>query len=138
MRTATLILGLIAATALLLGGSCAAVFGTIGESFEESFEIELEEDKGGVTSTSEDVTGAAFLALIVSLILYIGAGLAKVALKTSTALLAMAFILLILTVMIDTTSLFATFYYLATALTAVGVILMLLSYFRYKQSEKGR
>ena len=84
MRTTALILGLIAATMLFFGGSCGYVFGSVGVSFEESFDTELDNEDG--SSTTEDVQGAGAFAVVVAILLYVGAGLAKVAFRTSVVL----------------------------------------------------
>ena len=133
MRTTTLILGLIAATMLLFGGACGYVFGSAAESFEDAFDVDVSESKDGVTSTTEDVSSAGGFAVFVAIFLYVGAGLAKVAFKTSTVLLSLCVVLIIMLVVVDTTSLFAVFYYLALVLTAVGVILMSIAHLRSKR-----
>ena len=137
MRTATLILGLIAATILLFGGCSAYVTGSFFEGVEEIFETELDEPDGGVTSTTEDVSNAGGFAIFTAILLYLGAGLARAALKTSFALLVLTMFMLIGLVVIDTTSLFAAFYYLATALVATSVILMGIAYMRSRRSTLG-
>ena len=128
MRTATLVLGLIAATFLFIGG-CAGFFtGSVFEGLEEAFDQEFDDSSSGITSTTEEVAGAGAFAMLVSIILFLGAGLAKAAHKTSLAILSLAMPMLIGLVVVDTTSLFATTYYLAILLVGTGVILMTIAY----------
>ena len=133
MRTTTLILGLIAATMLLFGGCAGFVFGTAATTFEEAFEIE--EEKDGTTSTSSDVQSAGALALLSAIFLYVGGGLAKVALKTSLAFLVFSILLIFGLVSTDTTSLFAVFYYLALVLVGVCIILMIIAFKRERRAN---
>ena len=129
MRTTTLILGLIDATMLLFGGACGYVFGSFAGSFEDDFDTEI--DSGdGVTSTTEDVESAGAFAILLAIVLFAGAGIAKVALKTSTVMLAVCTLLILVLVAVDTTSLFAAFYYLALVLTIIGAILMIIEWSR--------
>ena len=128
MRTTTMILGLIAATMLLMGGCSGFVFGSCALALEES--LEIEETAEGATSTSADVGGAGALALFVAIILYVGAGLARAAHKTSLGFLIVSMLLLIVLVLIDTTSLFAMVYYLSIVLVGVCIILMFLAFRR--------
>ena len=78
-----MVIGLVAATLLLIGGCSGFVFGSAGEAFEEAFETELDEPNDGITSTTEDVSNAGAFAIV----LFLGAGLARVALRTSLVLL---------------------------------------------------
>ena len=135
MRTATLILGLIAATMLLFGGCSAYVTGSVFEGVDEAFGTEPDDANGGVTSSAEDISGAGGFAIVVAILLYLGAGLARVALKTSLALLALAMPMLIGLVAVDTTSLFAAFYYLAIVLVGTGVVLMAIAYIRSRRAR---
>ena len=135
LRTATLVLGLIAATVLLFGGCSAFVAGGIFVGVEEVFETELDEDDHGITSTAEEVSGAGGFAIFVAIFLYIGAGLAKAALKTSLALLVVAMPMLIGLVAVDTTSIFAVFYYLAILLIGTGVVMMAIAYVRSRRAR---
>ena len=123
VRTATLIFGLIAATMLFFGGCTAFVTGSFFEGVEEVFDTELDDPDSGFTSTTEDVSTAGAFAIFIAILLYLGAGLAKVALKTSLALLVFAVPMLVGLVVVDTTSLFATAYYIALVFVGVGVIL---------------
>ena len=143
MRTATLILGLIAATMLLFSGCSAFVTGSIFEGVEEAFGegvedglgTELDDSDDGVTSTTEDVSGAGGFAVFVAILLYLGAGLARVALKTSLALLILIMPMAIGLVVVDTTSLFAAFYYLAIVLVGTGVVLMAIAYIKSRSTR---
>ncbi len=143
MRTATLILGLIAATMLLFSGCSAFVTGSIFEGVEEAFGegvedglgTELDDPDDGVTSTTEDVSGAGGFAVFVAILLYLGAGLARVALKTSLALLILIMPMAIGLVVVDTTSLFAAFYYLAIVLVGTGVVLMAIAYIKSRSTR---
>ena len=130
MSTTTLILGLIAAVFLLIGGCSAFVFGTVAVSVEEAFEVETDDE--GVTS--EDVQGAGSFAIVVSIFLFLAAGLAKVALRTSLVLLLLAMPMLIALVVIDATSLFAATYYLAILLTGTCCVLMFIAWRRVTPS----
>ena len=136
-RTATLIIGLIAATMLLFGGCTAFVTGSFFEGVEEVFDTELDDADGGITSTTEDVSSAGLLAMFIAILLYVGAGLAKVALKTSLALLVFAMPMLAGLVVVDTTSLFAVAYYVALVFVGVGVILMAIAYIGARRARRG-
>ena len=133
MRTTTLILGLISATMLLFGGCSGFVFGSCASAAEQAFEIE--ETAEGGTSTSEDVGIAGGFALFVAIILYVGAGLARVAHKTSLGILIVTMLMLIGLVMTDATSLFAVSYYLSIVLVGVCIVLMLLAFRRENNPE---
>lgn len=135
MRTATLVLGLIAATMLLFGGCSAFVTGSFFEGVEEVFETELDDADDGITSTTEDVSGAGGFAIFVAIFLYLGAGLARVALKTSLAILVLAMPMVIGLVVVDTTSLFAAFYYLAIVMVGTGVVLMAIAYIKSRRAR---
>ena len=135
MRTATLILGLIAATMLLFSGCSAFVTGSIFGGVEEAFGTELDDPDDGVTSTTEDVSGAGGFAVFVAILLYLGAGLARVALKTSLALLILIMPMATGLVVVDTTSLFAAFYYLAIVLVGAGVVLMAIAYIKSRSTR---
>ena len=122
MRITALVLGLIAAAMVLIAGCGGFVFGSCAVSFEEAFEIE--EDSNGATSTSSDVQSAGAVAILFSIPMFVGAGIAMVALRTSLALLVVSFLLALVLVFIDTTSVFAALYYLAIVLLGVCIILM--------------
>ena len=126
MRTTVLILGLIAATFLFLGGCSAYLFGSVAISVEESFDVETD-DEG---TTSEDVQVAGAFALLVSIFLFVAAGLAKVALRISLAFLALSVPMLLGLVFIDPTSLFAVTYYLGLILIGICTVLMFLAWRR--------
>lgn len=129
-RTATMVICLIAAILLFFGGIAGCTTGGVFEGIEEVFESELDDPDQGVTSTTEDVFGAGALAIVTSIALFLGAGLARVATKTSLLLLIVSMMMLIRVVVLDTTSVFAVAYYLSTLMTGVGVILMSLAYWR--------
>ena len=135
MRTATLIMGLIAASFLLMGGCAGFVTGSIFEGFEEAFDTEVGDSSNGITSTTEDVSGAGAFAVVVSIIVFLGAGLAKAAHKTSLAILTLSMPMLIGLVVVDTTSLFAATYYLAILLVGTGVILMFIAYVKSRNAR---
>lgn len=125
-----MVIGLIAATLLLIGGCSGYIFGSVGEAFEEAFDTEIDDQDDGITSTTEDVYNAGAFAVVIAIILFLGAGLAKVALKTSLVILIVTMPMLIGLVAVDTTSLFAATYYLAILLVGAGVVLMSLAYRR--------
>ena len=97
---------------------------------EESFDIETD-DEG---TTSEDVQVAGAFALLVSIFLFVAAGLAKVAIRTSLALLALSVPMLLGLVFTDPTSLFAVTYYLGLILIGICTVLMFLA---WKQATRG-
>ena len=131
MTTATLILGLIAGIMLFLGGCSAAFTGTVAQGIEETFGVE--ESSEGTTSTTDDVANGGVFAIIISIVLFLGAGLAKAALKTSLVILILVMPMLFGLVAVDTTSLFASFYYLAIPLVGTGIVLMSIAYIRSKR-----
>ena len=136
MRTTTLILGLIAATIMLLGGTGGFIAGSFLGGLEEAFGTESTENGSDGISTTEDIAAAGAFAIVIAILLYVGAGLAKVTLKISTILLALSLSLCIIVVSVDTTSLFAAFYFLALTLTAVCVVLMLITGFKSSRASK--
>ena len=121
LRTATMVLGLIAAVFLLITGCTAYVTGGFFEAVDEVGLVDVDESEG---STAEEISIAGALALIVAIILFVGAGLAKATWKPSFGLLIATLGGLILLVTIDTWSLFATVYYLAIVLVGVSLVLM--------------
>ena len=135
MRTTTLILGLIAATMLFFGGCTAYVTGSFFQAGEEVFGTEFSDSDDGTTSTTADVAGAGLFAVVIAILLFVAGGLARVALKTSLILLILAMPMLIGLVVVDTTSLFAAFYYLAIVLIGASVVLMIIAYLRSKQTR---
>lgn len=134
MRTAALVIGLVSAVFLLFGGMFGACTGAV---FDVSEEVvgELDEDNEGVESTTEDVLGAGIFAVFVAFILFIGAGLAKSALKTSMVLMILVFLGCIILVAIDTTSVFAVVYYISIITTGICSGLMITAYVRSRRSE---
>ena len=94
---------------------------------------EMDEDSNSATSTTEDVLGAGALAVFVSFLLIIGAGLAKAALKTSTAMIIASFIGSVIVVLVDTTSVFGLVYYPAVLVTGICSVLMVLAIRRERQ-----
>ena len=132
MRTATLVIGLIMGVFLFIGGALGTACGGVMEGAEEVFG-EMDEPSNSATSTTEDVLGAGALAVFVSFILLIGAGLAKAALKTSTALIIISFIGSVIVVLVDTTSVFALFYYPAVLVTGICSVLMVIAMRRERQ-----
>ena len=132
MRTATLVIGLVMGVFLFIGGAAGAACGGVMESAEEVFG-EMDEDSNSATSTTEDVLGAGALAVFVSFLLIIGAGLAKAALKTSTAMIIASFIGSVIVVLVDTTSVFGLVYYPAVLVTGICSVLMVLAIRRERQ-----
>ena len=128
LRTATMVICLIAAFVLFFGGIAGCTTGAFFEGVEEVFEEEVDESSQG--STTEEVFEAGAWAIVVSIVLFIGGGLARVATKTSLFLLVVAMPMLIGVIALDTWSVFAVAYYLSTLMTGVGVILMALAYRR--------
>ncbi len=131
LRTATMVICLIAAFVLFFGGIAGCTTGAFFEGVEEVFEKEVEDSNQG--STTEEVFTAGAWAIVVSIVLFLGGGLARVATKTSLLLLVAAMPMLIGVVALDTWSAFAVAYYLSTFMTGVGVILMALAYWRGRQ-----
>ena len=125
-----MILGLIAAVFLFLGGCSAYVFGSVAVEVEEAFDVEADEDG----TTSEDVQEAGAFAIAVSIFLFVAAGVAKVALRMSLALLTLSIPMLLGLVIIDPTSLFAATYYLGLILIGVCTVLMFRA---WRQSKRG-
>ena len=125
---------------LLFGGipGCAvgATFVAVEDFAEEVFDEDLELDDPNdpsYVSTTDDVTNAGIFAIFLSIVLFIGAGLARVATKTSLVMPAVVFALLIRVIVLDTTSVFAIAYYLSILLTLVCVILMAIAYWRLRR-----
>ena len=92
----------------------------------------METDEEG--TTSEDVQVAGAFALLVSIFLFVAAGLAKVAMRTSLALLALSVPMLLGLVFVDPTSLFAVTYYLGLILIGICTVLMFLA---WRQAKRG-
>ena len=127
-------IGLIAATVLLIGGCSGFFFGATFGAFNEAFDIEEETDDG--TSSTEDVANAGGFAILVAFVLFLGAGLARVAVKTSLALLIATLPMLFGLIGVDWSSLFAASYYFAILMTSVCIILMGMAYWRRRQSPR--
>ena len=119
MTTTVLVLGLIAATVLLIGGCYNYALSSVTVSVEE-----------------KEIHEAARLALIVANFLVVAAVLAKAAFKTSSALLAISLPMLIVSILKDTYTLFVVAYYLALILTGVCLILIFLEWRRRRRGEK--
>ena len=134
MRTAALVIGLVTAFFLLFGGMLGACTGAVFDVTEEVVG-ELDDSDDGVTSTTEDVLGAGVFAVFIAFILFIGAGLAKVALKTSTILMILVFLGCLILIAIDTTSVFAVVYYISIITTGVCAGLMIATYLKSRRSE---
>ena len=131
LRTATMVICLLAGFILLFGGIAGCTTGAVFEGVEEVFNEEVEGSNQG--STTEEVFNAGGVAILVSIVLFLGGGLARVAVKTSLLLLVAAMAMSMGVVAIDTWSVFAVAYYLSTFMTGVGVILMALAYWRGRQ-----
>ena len=134
MTTATLVIGLVSATLLLFGGAAGACTGAVAEVVEEMAGEDIDDSEDAITSTTEDVFGAGIFAVFLAFFLYIGAGLAKAALKTSTVLLTLGFLGCVWLVIIDTTSAFATVYYICIVTTGVCSGLMITAYLRSRRT----
>ena len=134
MRTATLAIGLIMGVFLFIGGALGTCTGAFFEGAEEVFG-EMDDSNDSVTSTTEDVLGGGALAMFISFILLIGAGLAKAALKTSTILMVASFLSCILLVAVDTTSAFALVYWPALIVTAICSALMIMAWRKEGRGE---
>ena len=132
MQTTTLILGLIAATFLLLGGCSAYVFGSVGVAGYEAFG---DEDDQASIERNEEVQGAGAGAIVVAIWLFLAAGLAKVALRVSMVLLVLSLPMLFGLLMMDGLSLFAATYYLGLLLIGVCSILMILAWRRQRKTS---
>lgn len=137
LRTATMVIGLVAATVLFFGGTLGCIAGHAFESFEEVFDEELNEpDDPGFVSTTGEVADAGAWAMVISVFLFIGAGLARVAVRISLVMLTVAVPMLIGVIVLDTTSAVATAYYLATLLILICVVLMFVAYWRLRRLSR--
>lgn len=130
--TTTLIIGLVAASMLVVGGGCGFVAGAFASGFEETFE-ELSAGESSQGSSGDEMMNAGAVALLVAILLYAGAGIAKVALRTSTILLALSVFMIFVVLTIDALSIFAAFYYIAFVLTVIGVILMIIEWVKIRR-----
>ena len=133
LRTTTMVIGLIMAVLLLIGGCGGFVTGSFFDAAEEAFEVEFD-DPDDTASSTEDVTSAGGLAILVSFFLFLGAGLARVTTKISLILLIATLAMLIGLVAIDTTSLFAAIYYLAILMVGTSIVLMSIVYWRRRRA----
>ena len=131
LRTTTMVLGLIAATLLLITGCVGAFVGTLGEGVEEAFDTELSSGEG---STPSEVSSAGSGAMVVAVLLFVGAGLARVATKTSLVLLLVTLASIIGVAATDPWSIFAFVYWLAVLVVGIAVVLMALAYWRGRSS----
>lgn len=128
-----MVIGLIAAILLLIGGCTGYLAGGFFGAAEEAFDMELDDPNDG-TSSTEDVETAGGFAILVSFVLFLGAGLARVATKTSLFLLIITIPMLIGLVATDSTSLFAATYYLAILMVGTGIVLMAVAYWRGRRA----
>ena len=99
---------------------------------EESFEVETNDE--GATSEDVQAVGAFALLVPIPVFLFVSAGLAKVAMRTSLALLALSVPMLLGLVFTDPTSLFAVTYYLGLILIGMCAVLMFPA---WKQATRG-
>ncbi len=134
LRTATMVIGLLAATFLFIGGCAGSVSAITFGSFEEAFGVE--EDRNSEGSTTEEIKEAGTMAMAVSFVLFLGAGLAKVAVKTSLLLLIIAMPMVIGLAMVDSWSLFAFAYYFAILMVGVSIVLMSVTYWRRRRASR--
>lgn len=98
--------------------------GAFASGFEETF---------GEGSSGNAMMNAGAGALLVAILLYAGAGIAKVALKTSTILLSLSVLMIFIVLTVDPLSIFAAFYYIAFVLTVIGVILMIIEWVKVRR-----
>ena len=133
LRTTTMVIGLLVATLLLIGGCAGYMTGGFFDSIEEGFDLELDDPTDGA-STTEEVEGAGAGAMGVSLLLFIAAGLARVATRISLVLLIATFPMLIAVAATDSTSIFAAVYFLSIAAVAVSIVLMTLAWWRERRA----
>lgn len=133
MRTAAMIIGLIMGVFLFIGGALGACTGAFFEVTEEVVGEDLDDESEG--STTEEVAGGGALAVFVSFILLISAGLAKVALKTSTVLTIISFLGCISVVATDAWSAFALVYWPALIVTAICSALMIMAWRKKRRGE---
>ena len=133
MRTAAMIIGLIMGVFLFIGGALGTCTGAFFEGAEEILGEDLDAESEG--STTEEIASAGALAVFVAFILLIGAGLAKVALKTSTILMAISFLGCVSVVAIDSWSAFAFVYWLALIVAAICSALMVMAWRKERRGE---
>ena len=133
LRTATMVIGLIAAVLLLVGGCAGFAAGATFGAFEEAFDTEID-DPDSNTSTTQDVENAGGWAMVVSIFLFLGAGLARVATRTSLVLWIVAMPMLIGLAVTDWSSIFALPYYFAILMAAVCIVLMSIAFLRRRRA----
>ncbi len=133
MNIAILLLGVLAATLLLFGGCAAACVGLAAQDLDEAFDLDLDSSSEG--STTDEVIGAGLLAVINGILLYIGAGLAFAARRTSTCFIIVGLFLVSVGIVIDTWSAFAAAYYLALVLTIAATVISIIA---WKQDADAR
>ena len=133
MRTAAMVIGLIMGVFLFIGGALGACTGALFEVGEEVIGQDL--DDGSEGSTTEEIASGGALAVFVAFILLIGAGLAKVALKTSTILMAISFLGCVSVVTIDSWSAFAFVYWPALIVAAICSALMIMAWRKEGRGE---
>ena len=126
-----MVIALLAATLLFFGGCTGYLFGATVGVVDETFGIE-DTNEGAAPS---DISNAGGNAMFVALLLFIIAGLAKLALRTSLALLVLAFLLSLALVATDYSSLFAITYYFAIVTTAICICLLALVYRQNQQNS---
>ena len=132
LRTATMIIGLMAAVFLFIGGCAGGLFGITVGSFEDAFDQKIDSEG----STTKEVEDAGTWAMVVSFVLFLGAGLAKVAVKTSLFLLVITMPMVVGLAMVDSWSLFAFAYYFAILMVGVGIVLMSVAYWRRRRASR--
>ena len=107
------------------------------EGLEEIFDEELSDPNDpDFVSTTGEVADAGAWAMVISVFLFISAGLAKVATRISLVMLVIAMPMLIGVIVLDTTSAFAIAYYLGTLLILICVILMFIAYWRLRRLSR--
>ena len=132
MKLASLILGVLAATFLLFGGCAAVCTGLTAQSIGEK--LDWDPDASGEGSSTDEIIGAGFLAVISSLLLYIGAGLAFAARRTSTVFIAVGLIFLLGGVSVDNASAFNFAYWPSLILAIAATIVSIIAWRREQES----
>ena len=123
MRVTSLVLALIAAVFLLLGGCSAFVSGSFFGAVDEAFEQEEDERTTAITS-------AGAFAVVFSIFLFLAGGLSIAAPRVATILLLLSVPVLIGIIVADPYSLFAVTYYLSLVLIGTCSVLMLVAWRR--------
>ena len=132
LRSITMIIGIVAALLLLVGGCSGFVLGISLTAVEDIGGGEFEEPDDLVTT--ERVAGAGAMATFASLVLFIGALSAKSTTRFSFITLIIALILLIISLAIDPVSLFAFAYYITLLVVCANVVMMFLVYRRTRHA----